>query len=84
MNSLIHGTLFSTGTNWQGRLAVTSGLGPHWRSTRCSSFVVVTTYLTERELREERVTLVYSSGGIVYSREQDRKVWQDTMWLDKL
>lgn len=40
--------------------------------------------MTERELREERVTLVYSSGGIVYSREQDRKVWQDTMWLDKL
>lgn len=50
--------------------------GSLWRSTRC--------YLTERELREERVTLVYSSGGIVYSREQDRKVWQDVTELGKL
>lgn len=55
--------------------------GPIGEAPGVPSFVAVTTYLTERELREERVTLVYSSGTIVYSREQDRKVRQDTMWL---
>lgn len=35
--------------------------GPIGEAPGVPSFVVVTTYLTERELREERVTLVYSS-----------------------